>query len=411
MPASKLRITHITRSIEPVGGCEIYIRNLIAETLNAGHAVQLITSPPGIETIQPAEGFESAFVNHLSSYERKEAMAATSELGHHLERFSPDIVHIHDLNNPFVIRSCGERYPTIKTTLNADAYCGGIDKYHFSSQKACNLKLSFRCLLVAYKEKCMSRHPRRALEIISLKKESLSAIGSINFVVVPSESSRNILLQNGVPKEQIRILPLFLPTVSQTSLDPYPKKTPCILFVGRLRFYKGAHLLLKALAQIKTKCRVVFVGDGEQRAELESVAIKLNLIHQIQFMGNQPHEKIGEFYNEASVIAVPSIYADSFPTVGLEAMAYARPVVAFRIGGIPDWLADKETGYLVEPQDVGGLAEKIESLLADQELAESMGRAGRNIYLNRFASDPHLKMISELYGEAIASSDRLLTSA
>ncbi len=86
----------------------------------------------------------------------------------------------------------------------------------------------------------------------------------------------------------------------------------------------------------------------------------------IQFVCWASNEEMSIYYRKASVLPIPSWWAEAFGIVGIEAMSNSRPVVAFRTGGIPDWLGDQETGYLVERGDIKGLADKI-SLLLDQE--------------------------------------------
>jgi len=376
----------------------------------AGHRIHLLTAQAP-QSLLPDSAIPVFTIPDISSYEHETARNSVGQLSHVLNQVNPDIVHIHDLNNPYVIRYCGGSYPTIKTTLNADAYCGGTDKYLYTSGKECHFLLGFGCLPIAYYQNCMSRHPKRSLEIISIKKKSIQALSKIERVVVPSNRSKEILIREGVQPKKITVIPLFSFQSNSPQL-PYPnEKKPKILFLGRLRPYKGVSYLLKALQKIKTPCELLIVGEGEERVKLEMLTQKLNLIDRVQFLGNQPHEKMNSYLDACSLLVVPSIYPDSFPTVGLEAMARARPVVGFSVGGIPEWLADSKTGFLVRTQNVQSLAEKIEFLLTHQDIAEKMGIEGKHRSDEYYTEKPHMRLIEQLYAETCESFLKLQTSA
>ena len=406
MLSKPLKIAHITRAIDPVGGCEIYIRNLAEFQDKSGHRVSIITA------YSPESSFKWHKINipDLASYKHQSAKLSVNKLAEYLSGLSPDLVHIHDLNNPYAIRFCGQNFPTVKSTLNADVYCGGIDKYLPTSKKACEYRMGYGCLLIAYYENCMRRNPKRALEIISLKKKSLQASQYLAAHVVPSDSSKKILIQNGVSEHKIRVVPLF-------SNFEYPKESICphetktILFVGRLRAYKGTAYLIRALAKIKTDFKAFIVGEGEEKGKLVRLTHQLNLNQKVEFTGSLPHSEVSRYFEESSIVVVPSIYPDSFPTVGLEAMAYRKPVIGFQMGGIPVWLEDGKTGYLVKTQDVNELAQKLELLLLNPELAQKMGQAGFERFSQHYTESVHENLIDKLYTECLAHSPRQITSA
>ncbi len=406
----RLKILHVTRSIDPTGGCEIYIHNLIEKCSerNIRSSVCVAILPTRQENLGrvPID-----CVNELASLTHQNAKTAVREFSSICAKVNPDIIHIHDLNNPYVIEYAGTHFPTIKTTLNADAYCGGIDKYLYTSKKACGRPLGYGCFGVALFEKCMKRHPKRSIEIISIKKSALRALKNVYRVIVPSEASKKILIQNRVPADKIEILPLFANIATDTSSENDLKNSKKILFLGRLRPYKGVEYLLRALALTKSSCELEIVGGGEDRPKLEKLAENLQIQDRVHFLGNQPHEKIKNYLASCAFLVVPSIYPDSFPTVGLEAMAMSKPVIGFRIGGIPEWLNDGETGFLVEAQDVNELAKKIDDLLQNPERTERMGKAGRKRFEAEFTGSAHMERLVQIYEAAIASFDRSKTCA
>jgi len=103
------------------------------------------------------------------------------------------------------------------------------------------------------------------------------------------------------------------------------------------------------------------------------------------------------------VVVVPSRWPEPFGVVGIEAMAHGRPVVAFGVGGIPDWLADGVGGFIVPPADVATMADRIAAVLAHPTEAEAMALRGRARVLREFSEAAHLAKLLPLYERAGAS--------
>jgi glycosyltransferase involved in cell wall biosynthesis len=103
-------------------------------------------------------------------------------------------------------------------------------------------------------------------------------------------------------------------------------------------------------------------------------------------------------------VVVPSLWPEPFGLVGPEAMAHGLPVIASRVGGIPEWLADGEVGFLFEPGDVQGLADRINRLLFDRALARRLGQQARARAGSRFTVPGYVDRFLELLREARSSS-------
>ncbi|MCH8924188.1 MAG: glycosyltransferase, partial [Planctomycetes bacterium] len=120
--------------------------------------------------------------------------------------------------------------------------------------------------------------------------------------------------------------------------------------------------------------RFLIVGDGPQRAELESLAARLDLTGAVHFLGCRGD--VPKILSASDVFALTS-HVEASPVSILEAMACGRPVVSTRVGSVAESVGDGETGYLVEPGDTDALAARLVELLGDREQASRMGRAGR----------------------------------
>ena len=108
------------------------------------------------------------------------------------------------------------------------------------------------------------------------------------------------------------------------------------------------------------------------------------------------------FYQKSTVVVVPSVTPESFGMVGIEAMSYGKPVLAFDVGGISEWLKHEETGFLLKPRDEQDLAEKLNLLLGDRTLAVSMGTKGRERVETYFTPENHVTSLLDSVRREIA---------
>lgn len=166
---------------------------------------------------------------------------------------------------------------------------------------------------------------------------------------------------------------VIMPGVDTRRFSPGGSPVPGrVLFVGPADSayrWKGLEFLARAVRQVPgATLRVVGDGDLAQKYRAEGVDVA----------GRVPEDQLAEEYRSASVVALPSTTAaESFGMVLAEANACGRPVVGTRIGGIPCFVKDHENGLLANPSDVGSLADALNRILGDKELARKLGEAGR----------------------------------
>ena len=149
-----------------------------------------------------------------------------------------------------------------------------------------------------------------------------------------------------------------------------PGRGKIILFVGGLRKIKGVEYLLQAMAIIKQRfapCTLVLVGDGSERHRLEAQTKELGIEQSVEFVGRAPPERVPDYMRISDVLVLSST-SEGFPNVLLEAMAAGLPIVATRVGGVPDLIKDHVHGFLAEPQSPSDIAQKVITLLEDDEL-------------------------------------------
>ncbi len=191
-------------------------------------------------------------------------------------------------------------------------------------------------------------------------------------LLVGSRFMRDELLQNGFPKEKVHIVH---PNVDMKYSTPsnVPNE-PVILYVGQLIKGKGVDLLLQALARLSADFSALIIGVGNAEQHLKELAHSLNLDGRVHFKGWIANESLPEFYSRARIVTVPCRWPEPFGMIGLEAMSHGRPVVAFDVGGISDWLEHEVTGLLIPEQDTEGLAKALTRLLEDLDACQRMGQ-------------------------------------
>ena len=177
-----------------------------------------------------------------------------------------------------------------------------------------------------------------------------------------------------------------------------------VLFVGRLIPRKGLNFLIEAAKRIiNENADTIFaiVGNGPLRNKLASQLDKANLSKSFLFFGDVKESILPAIYNCTDVFAFPSIQEGQGIAL-LEAQASAKPVVAFRVGGVNEAVSDGNSGLLVERGDTDGLAEAILKILSNSRLRERMGRKGREFVLQNFTWDLCAKTMLGVYNEALS---------
>jgi len=183
-------------------------------------------------------------------------------------------------------------------------------------------------------------------------------------------------------------------------VKPLPVGSQRILCVGRIVRDKGFDLALVALALLKDRfpvAQMVIAGDGGAREDLEDQAQRLGIRERVRFSGWVKHEDIPAFMNEATVVVMPSRWEEAFGLVALEAALMERPVIATRVGGLPEVVVDGVTGILIDKENSVELASAMSRLLKDPEEAIKMGRAARPRAEAMFTLEHHVDAYESLY--------------
>ena len=214
------------------------------------------------------------------------------------------------------------------------------------------------------------------------------------------------LIALGAPAEKVVTSYIGIPV----SNPPRSNTADGICFVGRLAENKGTADLLKAVSMLPSpfrSVRVTIVGDGPMRSQLEAQAIRLSI--NAEFVGLQPSSEVTRFLEGSSIFCAPSKTSasggrEAFGMVFLEAACARLPIVSYRHGGVPEAVADGESGLLVPEGDVEALCAALADLLSNPEKATLFGQAGRDRVTSRFDIRTCTANLENIYDRAAAPS-------
>ncbi len=207
----------------------------------------------------------------------------------------------------------------------------------------------------------------------------------------------------GLPR--CEVIPLGVDTERFAASAPRPPGLGhFVLFVGRLRHYKGVDHLLRAVPHLPPELAVVIAGDGPEGPSLRALARDLQLGERVRFLGTVPDRDLAGLYQHASALVLPAVNrAEAFGLVQLEAMASGTPVVSTRLGtGVDEVNQDGVTGLTVPVAEPRALAEAVARLVADPALANRLGAAGQARASEHFALEAVLDRLEALYAGLVA---------
>jgi len=323
-----------------------------------------------------------------------------------LDRIRPDVVQLHQVTNHYLVSFIANRYPSVLYLYSHLLSCPSGNRLYLNTTEVCHISVSPPCLLNHYTKRCGTRRPNKVLELYVRSYLNNKAAHLVPRLVAISDYLKSTLTIAGHEPARVSVINALSPAVmvreADDSLD-YPSDSHILLFVGRITEVKGLQFLIKSLPMLKQDWHLIVAGDGYYLPQIEDLVAALGLQTRIEFKQWVPNGEMKALYERASVIVVPSIYPDPFVLVGLEAMRYARPVVAFDVGGISEWLEDGYNGFLCRHPDIADLAAKIDYLLGNKDLARQFGINGKQRLNTTFNPEVITTAFIHCYEEVISA--------
>ncbi len=233
--------------------------------------------------------------------------------------------------------------------------------------------------------------------------------GTSDYYLASAKHSLGLLRNLGIPEEKSDYLyhgvktDFYKPSTEE-------RKRNTIIFLSRIEPRKGLTSLVEAMSLVKTKSTLIIAGQaGDEKyfEEVMSLVEKENSrgYHKIEYAGIPDDEEKVRLFRSSTVFVLPSIFED-YGIVNLEALSCETPVIATRVGGVPEIVRDGENGLLVKPGDVSELAFAIDKILENYELGRKMGEKGRRIVLDEFSWESIIGRLEKIYISVIEKSEK-----
>jgi len=369
-----LHVTYLARGLAERG----YETTLVAGDVARGEAsMSFVAEQAGVEIVTlPGLSRELSPV--------RDALAAF-RLARLIRKLRPDVVHTHTAKAGAVGRTAAllawPRRPVVVHTFH-----GHVLRGYFGTGGT----LVFRAI------------------------ETLLARASDRLIAVSPEVRDELVALHVAPRERFSVVRLGIELEPRVHFEGDPAEVrrrhgiPEGKFVvgwfGRMTAVKRTDDLLTMLAGVRERgvdALLLLVGDGDDRERLEQRAHDLGLARSCLFLGYQ--EDVAPWYAICDAVVLTSA-SEGTPVTIIEALAAGRPVVATKVGGVPDVVDEGETGFLVRPHDTHALAERLEILAGDPVRRRAMGDLGRARMLERYAVERLVDDVDALYRELLATT-------
>ncbi len=330
----------------------------------------------------------------------QEAEASFSRL---LRDFRPDVVHVHGIHrqlSPSILAAAQRAHvPVVQTLHDYHPICPADDLL-FAGSRACDPPRCTRfnvspCARFRCVQHSASKSSLAAAELL-WRRWVLHYERLVDAFISPSRYLADVVTSHGVNKP-IHLLPNAIPDpgtalVGNTASDEF-------VYAGRLSREKGLPTLLRAVELAGV--RLAVAGDGPLRASLEAAAPST-----VRFLGRLDGDDVNRLLATSRAAVVPSEWAENAPMAVLEPMVLGRPVIATRMGGIPEQVRDGVDGVIIPHGNPVELAAALRVLAEDPALADRLGRSARERAITRFDPGVHTRDLVDIYRGVVAQRNR-----
>ena len=376
MGGPALHVAYLTEGLRKRG----YDTTLVAGSLARGEdSMAFVADARGVEVVRIDElGREISPLRDLM---------ATLRLARLIRKERPQILHTHTAKAGTVGRVAARLAGSRKPPIVVHTFHGHVLRGYFGPLRT----WFFRQL-----ERWLARHTTALIAVSPQVRDDLVALG-----VAPRE--RFVVIRLGIELDE-RIAPETNGRGESRRYLGIPGDRFAVGWIGRMTAVKRTDDVLiafKSLRDSGVDAVLCTVGDGPDRVPLEQRAHDLGVARDTVFLGYQ--EDVAPFYAAFDVLVLPS-GNEGTPVTVIEALAAERPVVATRVGGVPDVVRDGEDGFLVEAGATDDLADRLDRLARDPDLRARMGRKGRERVLPRYAVERLVDDVDELYRSLLSAA-------
>lgn len=385
-----------------IGGPATSVPELAKRLAEKGHEVHVLTVKfPGYEAHEMKDGY---YIHRATNINKDPTSSGTVSnlfsvvsmgvLAHKIiPKYDIDIVHAHDLN-----LSAAAGILSIKFNKKPliTKYTGDLSLEY--------LLLSGKISFEDIQDKYEKQSKKLPFTVRFFDRFQKYFVEKSTVITAPSEFQKNMLLSLGADDDSIVVLrnAIDLNKFNPNVVPAIEKKgdEKIISYAGRLIPWKGVEYLIKAFAKVddarRRSSKLLIVGDGPSRLKLQKLSQQLGIVDSVIFTGRIPNNLVPSYIASSDIVVLPSLY-DPFPHNMLETLAMKKPLIATSIGGIPEVVKHKETGYLVNPGSSDELAGAIEELMRDDVLIKRISEKGYEHVTRNYSWDVLIDDFVRLY--------------
>lgn len=404
-----MKILHINKFFDLRGGAETVLHETIARQRAQGHEVHVFsTRSPSNLPSDDADRFVERFDYAIQEGWKQDLRKASSYLWNRearraIERMlaviKPDVIHLHNIYHHLSssilgpIRASG--IPCVQTLHDYKLACPNYKM--FVEGSPCERCKGGR-YLEAVKHHCLSTHAGgnilAAIEM-SMTKAMQSYERTVRVFICPSRFMADKMTEWGEPSAKMMVIP----NAVQASSEPASRDGGYLFLAGRLSQEKGFDTLIRAMAQV-TELKLKIAGIGPEESRLRALATSLDAKN-VEFLGFLRRSEHASVWRRASALVAPSVWYENAPLSVLEAMADGLPILASRIGGLPEMVGHGENGLLVEPGNVNAWVLALrEFAQTPEEIRTHLAEESRSRAERLFSWDLHLERLGHAYAKA-----------
>ncbi len=320
--------------------------------------------------------------------------------------FKPDLVHVHNtfpLISPSIFHAIGHKAARVLTLHNYRLFCPAA--IPMREGKVCTECLDQHSSWPSVKYGCY-RDSRLATLPLALNVELHRWLGTwtkqVDAFIALTEFQKEKMIAAGLPADKVEVKPNFFS--GNPAPQPWSKREPYVVFVGRLASEKGVETLIRAWQIWGSEApELRIVGDGPLKEKLEMSAKKLP----IRFLGQLSSELAQAQMAKAKLLVLPSEWFEGFPLVLGEAFAFGTPAAVSNIGPLPSIVNYGKNGVVFEPANAESLAHTVKTAWETTGLLERLGGEARNAFENKYSKESNYSMLTQIYEGAISKSKLL----
>lgn len=404
-----MRILQVNKFFYLKGGSEAYLFSLIDGLKESGHDIaefamsdpkncksewnDYFTSPVDYDTINLLKKFQFAG-RIIYSFEAR----AKIELV--LDRFKPDIVHLHIFQHqlsPSILPEIKKRnIPVVYTAHDLKSVCPNYKMFsHVRICEKCKGHKFYNCLI----NKCVKNSSLKSLVNVFEMYFHLwrKYYDLIDLVITPSNFYRKKLVEWGFPAHKVIHVPNFL---DESLFSPSYEHDGYFIYLGRLSEEKGILTLLNAMKSVPNG-KLVIIGTGPLEDEIRN-EISSSHLSNVELVGFQAGESLKQYIANAMFSVMPSEWYENGPISLLENFACGKPVIGADIGGIPEYISHGRDGLIFKSKNPVDLAEKINALLSGKNNLVAMGKNAREKVEKIYCKNNHIANMIQIYTQLVS---------